>query len=127
MSSTRLTVIQAAKRVGIDRNKIYRMIENGTLSKISEGNKVFIDLSELNRVFANQTSSIASNISRNVSENEQIERAIKIARLEAELRAEQEKNQLLERNLNSVEKSLDDLRKLITDQRPKGFWRRIFG
>jgi excisionase family DNA binding protein len=127
MSSTRLTVVQAAKRVGIDRNKIYRMIENGKLSKISEGNKVFIDLSELNRVFANQTSSITSNISRNVSENEQIERAIKIARLEAELRAEQEKNQLLERNLNSVEKSLDDLRKLITDQRPNGFWRRIFG
>jgi len=55
----KLGISEAARRAGVDRKVLYRLIEKGKLSKELEEGKVVIDLSELARLYPQATNESA--------------------------------------------------------------------
>lgn len=140
------TLSQAAEATGKNKATIQRAIKSGkiTASKNSSG-AYEIDPSELHRVFdaTTQRASQHQNATKrntNVTgektpDNSSLQR---IAELEKELAVAEERKNGLEGQMHHLSETVDDLRKrldqsegrvtaLLSDQRPKGLWRRLFG
>jgi hypothetical protein len=47
----KLTIVEAARRAGVERNVLYRLIGKGRISKEIDDGKAVIDLSELTRIY----------------------------------------------------------------------------
>lgn len=139
------TLSQAAEATGKNKATIQRAIKSGKISALKNSSGAYeIDPSELHRVFdatPKRTTKQRNATLRNTSatdekppDNSQLQR---IAELEKELAVAEERKTGLEGQLHHLSGTVDDLRKrldqsegrvtaLIGDQRPKGFWRRLF-
>jgi septal ring factor EnvC (AmiA/AmiB activator) len=139
------TLSQAAEATGKNKATIQRAIKSGkiTASKNTSG-AYEIDPAELHRVFdatakrvaqrPNATNRNTDVTAKNDRDNSALQR---IAELEKELAVSEERKSGLEGQMHHLSETVDDLRKrldqsegrvtaLLSDQRPKSFWGRIF-
>ena len=139
------TLSQAAEATGKNKATIQRAIKSGkiTASKNTSG-AYEIDPAELHRVFDATAQRVAqhpnatkrnTNVTHEISsDNNALQR---IAELEKELAVTGERKSGLEGQMHHLSETVDDLRKrldqsesrvtaLLSDQRPKGFWGRLF-
>lgn len=136
---------QAAEATGKNKATIQRAIKSGKISALKNSSGAYeIDPSELHRVFdatpkrtaqkQNATARNTSATDEKLPDNSQLQR---IAELEKELAVAEERKTGLEGQLHHLSETVDDLRRrldqsegrvtaLISDQRPKGFWQRLF-
>ena len=139
------TLSQAAEATGKNKATIQRAIKSGKISAQKNSSGAYeIDPAELHRVFSAATQHVAQHpnaTKRNTSatdgnsaNNSTLQR---IAELEKELAVTEERKNGLEGQLHHLTETVDDLRKrldqsegrvtaLLTDQQPKGFWKRVF-
>ena len=139
------TLSQAADATGKNKATIQRAIKSGKISAPKNSSGAYeIDPAELHRVFdatpkrtAQQQNATARNTTatdEKLPDNSQLQR---IAELEKELAVAEERKTGLEGQLHHLSETGDDLRRrldqsegrvtaLISDQRPKGFWQRLF-
>lgn len=140
------TLSQAATATGKNKATVQRAIKGGKISASKNSSGAYeIDPSELHRVFPPATQHVAqyqiATIRNNAQrrekglENSGLQR---IAELEKELAVAEERKQGIEGQMHHLSETVDDLRKrldqsegrvtaLLSDQRPKGFWKRLFG
>ncbi len=140
------TLSQAAEATGKNKATIQRAIKRGKISAPKNSSGAYeIDPAELHRVFDATTQSVAQHLNattRNTGVTGKISRdnsaLQRIAELEKELAVAEERKNGLEGQLHHLSDTVDDLRKrldqsegrvtaLLSDQRPKGIWKRIFG
>lgn len=140
------TLSQAAEATGKNKATIQRAIKSGKITAAKNTSGAYeIDPSELHRVFEATTKSVAQHSDatmRNTNATAKKERdnsaLQRIAELEKELAVAEERKNGLEGQMNHLSETVDDLRKrldqsesrvtaLLSDQRPKGLWRRLFG
>ena len=139
------TLSQAAEVTGKNKTTIQRAIKSGKISALKNSSGAYeIDPAELHRVFdattqrvVQRSNATASNTSV-AGENSPNDNALqRIAELEKELAVAEERKTGLEGQLHHLSETVDDLRRrldqsegrvtaLISDQRPKGFWQRLF-
>lgn len=139
------TLSQAAEATGKNKATIQRAIKSGKISAPKNSSGAYeIDPSELHRVFdatlqrvaqhLNATTSNTSATGGNSPDNSTLQR---IAELEKQLAVAEERKSGLEGQLHHLTETVDDLRKrldqsegrvtaLLSDQRPKGLWKRLF-
>jgi len=139
------TLSQAAEATGKNKATIQRAIKSGKISAQKNSSGAYeIDPAELHRVFSataqrvaqhpNATKRNTSATGGNSTNNSTLQR---IAELEKELAVTEERKNGLEGQLHHLTETVDDLRKrldqsegrvtaLLTDQQPKGFWKRVF-
>ena len=142
----KFTLSQAAEATGKNKATIQRAIKSGKISAPKNSSGAYeIDPAELYRVFDATTQRVAqhpnatirntSAVGENLADNNALQR---IAELEKELAVAEERKNGLEGQLHHLSETVDDLRKrldqsegrvtaLLSDQRPRGFWRRLFG
>lgn len=140
------TLSQAAEATGKNKATIQRAIKSGKISAQKNSSGAYeIDPAELHRVFyatarrvaqhPNATTRNTSATGGNLTNNSTLQR---IAELEKELAVAEERKNGLEGQLHHLSETVDDLRNrldqsegrvtaLLSDQRPKGLWRRLFG
>ena len=140
------TLSQAAEATGKNKATIQRAIKSGKISAPKNSSGAYeIDPAELHRVFdataqrvaqhPNATTRNTNVTGRNSPDNNALQR---IAELEKELAVAEERKNGLEGQLHHLSETVDDLRNrldqsegrvtaLLSDQRPRGFWRRLFG
>lgn len=117
------TLGQAAIAVKKSKSTISKAIKNGTISADRQPNGSFkIDPSELHRVFpANSINEQYQTPDR--TQKDTVETLVKVAQLEAKLDAS-------EKRVEDLEKDRDVWRQqatsLLKDERPRGFWKRLF-
>ena len=139
------TLSQAAQATGKNKATIQRAIKSGkiTASKNTSG-AYEIDPAELHRVFdattqhvaqrPNVTTRNANVTTENPPDNNALQR---ITELEKELAIAEERKNGIEGQMHHLSETVDDLRKrldqsegrvtaLLSDQRPRGFWKRLF-
>lgn len=140
------TLSQAAEATGKNKATIQRAIKSGKISAPKNSSGAYeIDPAELHRVFdatqqrvarhsnATTRNTIATGI--NPPDTNALQR---IAELEKELAVAEERKNGLEGQLHHLSDTVDDLRKrldqsegrvtaILSDQRPKSLWKRIFG
>ncbi len=140
------TLSQAAEATGKNKATIQRAIKSGKITALKNTSGAYeIDPSELHRVFdataqrvtqhPNATIRNTNVTGKKETDNSALQR---IAELEKELAVAEERKSGLEGQMNHLSETVDDLRKrldqsesrvtaLLSDQRPKGLWRRLFG
>ena len=140
------TLSQAADATGKNKATIQRAIKSGKISASKNSSGAYeIDPAELHRVLSatpkrtarhkNATDRNTTATDEKLPDNSQLQR---IAELEKELAVAEERKTGLEGQLHHLSETVDDLRKrldqsegrvtaLLSDQRPKGLWRRLFG
>lgn len=130
-----LSIIEAAKRMGVGRSTLYAMRKKGNISFTqNKDGSLGIDLSELERVFQGKTSHVSSDKTRADSARHDLSLAVmekdmahlrdKVNFLENQLALEQDRvATLLEINKNNSEKLL------LTHQEHNqpSLWKRIIG
>lgn len=140
------TLSQAAAATGKNKATVQRAIKGGKISASKNLSGAYeIDPSELHRVFPPTTQHVAQH--PNATERNGAQRRGKdlgnselqlIAELEKELAVAEERKHGIEGQMRHLSETVDDLRKrldqsegrvtaLLSDQRPKGFWKRLFG
>ena len=140
------TLSQAAEATGKNKATIQRAIKSGKISAPKNSSGAYeIDPAELHRVFRATTQSVAqhpnattrnTDVTSGSSSNNSA--LLRIAELEKELAVIEERKNGLEGQLHHLTETVDDLRKrldqsegrvtaLLSDQRPRGLWRRLFG
>ncbi len=126
----RYTLGQAAKATGKAKSTISKAIKSGKLSASKEnGGSYQIDAAELHRVFPIEQETVSSEQPETpVSHTSNAE--IRIAVLEAELKAAERRAEDLREQVEDLRQDRDDWKKqaqlAITDQRPKRSIFRIF-
>ena len=130
-----LSIIEAAKRMGVGRSTLYAMRKKGNISFIKrKDGSLGIDLSELERVFQSKTSPATScktkedivrhDLSLAAMEKDREHLQDKVKFLETQLALEQDRvATLLEINKNNSEKLLLTHQ----EQNQPRLWKRIFG
>jgi septal ring factor EnvC (AmiA/AmiB activator) len=140
------TLSQAATATGKNKATVQRAIKSGKISASKNSSGAYeIDPSELHRVFPPATQLVAQHPNATIRnkmqqggkglENSELQR---IAELEKELAVSEERKRGIEGQMHHLSETVDDLRKrldqsegrvtaLLSDQRPKGFWKRLFG
>ncbi len=140
------TLSQAAEATGKNKATIQRAIKSGKISAPKNSSGAYeIDPAELHRVFDATTKRVAQHqnaTTRNTGatgENSPDNSALqRIVELEKELAVAEERKNGLEGQLHHLSDTVDDLRKrldqsegrvtaLLSDQRPRNFWQRLFG
>ena len=140
------TLSEAASVTGKNKATIQRAIKSGKISAPkSESGSYEIDPSELHRVFpiatqrvAPQDNATTRNGAQQAGLTPDFNTLQRIADLEKELAVMEERKSGLEEQKRHLTDTVDDLRKrldssegrvlaLLNDQRPKGFWKRLFG
>lgn len=140
------TLSEAASATGKNKATIQRAIKSGKISAPKgESGSYEIDPSELHRVFppvaqrvAHQASATMRNDMQNMEKPADFNVLQRIADLEKELAVMEERKSGLEEQKRHLTETVDDLRTrldssegrvltLLNDQRPKGFWKRLFG
>lgn len=140
------TLSEAASATGKNKATIQRAIKSGKISAAKgESGSYEIDPSELHRVFppvaqraAHQTNATMRNAEKHSENAPDFNALQRIADLEKELAVMEERKNGLEEQKRQLTDTVDDLRKrldssegrvltLLNDQRPKGFWKSIFG
>lgn len=140
------TLSEAASATGKNKATIQRAIKSGKISAAkSESGSYEIDPSELHRVFPPATQRVAHQANATMRNDAQHPRMAPdfnalqhIADLEKKLAVMEERKSGLEEQKRHLTDTVDDLRKrldssegrvlaLLNDQRPKGFWKRLFG
>ena len=137
------TLSEAASATGKNKATIQRAIKSGKISAPKgEVGSYEIDPSELHRVFPPVAKRVASQANATMRNDAQHPHDFndlqRIADLEKELAVMEERKSGLEEQKRHLTDTLDDLRKrldssegrvlaLLNDQRPKGFWKRLFG
>lgn len=139
------TLSQAATATGKSKATIQRAIKSGKISARKASSGAYeIDPSELHRAF-HETVKRASkhpneticNGMKRTQEPPDINAIQRIANLEKELAVMEARKNGLEDQRQNLTESVDDLRRrldtsegrvtaLLSDQRPKGFWKRLF-
>lgn len=141
----RYTLSEAAAATGKNKATIQRAIKSGKISASKGPSGSYeIDPSELHRVFPPAAQSVAQRAhatTRNATQHPEtppdFNALQRIADLEKELAVMEERKNGLEDQKRHLTETVDDLRKrldhsegrvltLLSDQRPKGFWKRIF-
>ena len=139
------TLSQAAQATGKNKATIQRAIKSGKISAPKNISGVYeIDPAELHRVFdataqrvakrPNATTRNTNATAKNDPDNNALQR---IAELEKKLAIAEERKSGLEGQMHHMSETVDDLRKrldqsearvtaLLSDQRPRGFWKRLF-
>jgi predicted site-specific integrase-resolvase len=140
------TLSQAAQATSKNKTTIQRAIKSGKITAPKNSSGVYeIDPAELHRVFdataqpgAQHTNATIRN-TRVTDQNSPDNNALpRIAELEKELAVAEERKNGLESQMHYLSETVDDLRKrldqsegrvtaLLSDHRPKGIWKRIFG
>ena len=139
------TLSQAAEATGKNKATIQRAIKKGKISASKNASGSYeIDPAELHRVYDATSKHITQRkkeAGRNTrgedEEQPDSSRLQRMAELEKELAVAQERKAGLEGQLHHLTETVDDLRRrldqsesrvtgLLSDQRPKGFWRRLF-
>jgi len=139
------TLSQAAEATGKNKATIQRAIKSGKISALKNSSGAYeIDPAELHRVFDATTQRVAQHqnaTTRNTSAtggNSTNDSTLqRIAELEKKLAVAEERKNGLEGQLHHLSETVDDLRNrldrsegrvtaLLNDQRPKGFWKRLF-
>lgn len=122
-----VSIVEAVKLTGKSRSTISRYIKSGKLARSPEG----IDTAELIRVFGELTQLEGSNDESQNNESmtqyetellaysESLEKEIKM--LQSELKEQQLKHEQKEDRLLKI------IENRLTDQRPTGFFKRLFG
>jgi septal ring factor EnvC (AmiA/AmiB activator) len=136
------TLSQAAAATGKNKATVQRAIKGGKISASKNLSGTYeIDPSELHRVFPpatqHQNATERNNAQRREKDlgNSELQR---IAELEKDLAVAEERKHGIEGQMHHLSETVDDLRKrldqsegrvtaLLSDQRPKGFWKRLFG
>lgn len=140
------TLSEAASATGKNKATIQRAIKSGKISAAKgESGSYEIDPSELHRVFppatqrvTHQTNATMRNDMQHPGMRPDFNALQRIADLEKELAVMEERKNGLEEQKRHLTDTVDDLRKrldssegrvlaLLNDQRPKGFWKRLFG
>jgi predicted site-specific integrase-resolvase len=140
------TLSEAASATGKNKATIQRAIKSGKISAAKgESGSYEIDPSELHRVFppvaqrvAHQVNATIHNAAQHPENAPDFNTLQRIADLEKELAVMEERKNGLEEQKRQMTDTVDDLRKrldssegrvlaLLNDQRPKGFWKRLFG
>ena len=140
------TLSEAASATGKNKATIQRAIKSGKISaQKGESGSYEIDPSELHRVFppvaqrvAHQASATMRNDMQHMEKPADFNVLQRIADLEKELAVMEERKSGLEEQKRHLTETVDDLRTrldssegrvltLLNDQRPKGFWKRLFG
>lgn len=141
----RYTLSEAAAATGKNKATIQRAIKSGKISASKGPSGSYeIDPSELHRVFpptsqrvAQHTDATTRNATQRPETPPDFNALQRIADLEKELAVMEERKNGLEDQKRHLTETVDDLRKrldssegrvltLLHDQRPKGFWKRIF-
>lgn len=140
------TLSEAASATGKNKATIQRAIKSGKISAPKgESGSYEIDPSELHRVFPPATQRVALQANATMRNGTQqagmhpdFNALQRIADLEKELAVMEERKRGLEEQKHHLTDTVEDLRKrldssegrvlaLLSDQRPKGFWKRLFG
>lgn len=140
------TLSEAAAATGKNKATIQRAIKSGKISAPKgESGSYEIDPSELHRVFQPITQRFAQRENATIRNDTQqaglpldFNALQRITDLEKELAVMEERKNGLEEQRRHMTDTLEDLRKrldssegrvlaLLNDQRPKGFWKRLFG
>lgn len=140
------TLSEAASATGKNKATIQRAIKSGKISAPKGENGSYeIDPSELHRVFqpvaqraAQRGDATIRNSTQQAGFPPNFNALQRIADLEKELAVVEERKNGLEEQKRQLTDTVDDLRKrldssesrvlaLLNDQRPKGFWKRLFG
>ena len=141
----RYTLSEAATATGKNKATIQRAIKSGKISAPKGPSGSYqIDPSELHRVFPPVPQRVAQHLAASTRYDAQHSKMQpdfnalqRIADLEKELAVMEERKNGLEEQKHHLAETVDDLRKrldssegrvltLFNDQRPKGFWRRLF-
>lgn len=139
------TLSEAASATGKNKATIQRAIKSGKISaQKGESGSYEIDPSELHRVFppvaqrvANQVNATMRNDAQHIEKPADFNVLQRIADLEKELAVMEERKNGLDEQKRHLTDTVEDLRKrldssegrvlaLLNDQRPKGFWKRLF-
>jgi predicted site-specific integrase-resolvase len=139
------TLSQAATATGKSKATIQRAIKSGKISARKASSGAYeIDPSELHRVFPATVKRVSQhpnetilNSMKRIQESPDINAIQRIANLEKELAVMEARKNGLEDQKQNLTESVDDLRRrldtsegrvtaLLSDQRPKGFWKRLF-
>lgn len=140
------TLSEAAAATGKNKTTIQRAIKSGKISAAKgETGSYEIDPSELHRVFQPVAQRVAKSENATTHNNAQqvgfpsdSNASQRIANLEKELAVMEERKNGLEEQKRHLTDTVEDLRKrldssdrrvlaLLNDQRPIGFWKRLFG
>ncbi len=140
------TLSQAAAATGKNKATIQRAIKSGKISASKNTSGTYeIDPSELHRTFdattqrvMKQPNATIRNITQQGDKPHDNSALHRIANLEKELAVAEERKSGFEGQMRHLSETVDDLRKrldqsegrvtaLLSDQRPKGFWRRLLG
>jgi len=140
------TLSEAASATGKNKATIQRAIKSGKISAPKgESGSYEIDPSELHRVFppvaqrvANQVNATLRNDAQHIEKPADFNVLQRIADLEKELAVMEERKNGLDEQKRHLTDTVEDLRMrldssegrvlaLLNDQRPKGFWKRLFG
>lgn len=117
------TLGQASKATGKSKSTISKALKNGIISANKGSNGVFkIDPAELHRVFPANSIKEKLQATENTTK-EHLETAVKVAQLEVRLEAAEKRAYDLEHDRDSWRNQANSL---LADQRPKGFWARLF-
>jgi len=116
--NTRITVTEAAKIAGISRTTMYKnYLNNGVISKSREDGKVYIDLSELARVFPG----VKQNDDKNTQMNNENKLLDTIKDLEYRLKTAENANEqaskresFYQQNIEKQQRTIDNLTLMIT-------------
>ena len=139
------TLSKAAEATGKNKATIQRAIKSGKISAAKNSSGAYqIDPAELHRVFEATTQHVTQHsnatkrntdvTNKNNPDNSALQR---IAELEKDLAVAEERKNGLEGQMHHLSETVDDLRKrldqsesrvtgLLSDQRPKSFWGRLF-
>lgn len=127
------SLTEAAEAVGKSRTTIQRAIKSGKISaKKNDNGSYDIDPAELHRVFVKRT------VTSHVQPNETIRNSDETLQKESDFKVLEVKLQAAEAMAEERSKTIEDLRArldkseakvtaMLTDQRPKGFWARLWG
>lgn len=140
------TLSQAATATGKNKATVQRAIKSGKISALKNSSGAYeIDPSELHRVFPPTTQHVTQhrnatvrNDTQQAGKNHEYSELQRITELEKELAVAEERKQGIEGQMHHLSETVDDLRKrldqsegrvtaLLSDQRPKSFWKRLFG
>lgn len=127
MEQTRYSITEASKKVGIGRTKFYKdYINKGIVSKTRDGKKVYIDASELKRVFPEV-----------FQKDEMIVHDVKVEHIRKDYQIEylEKENELLKKQLEEVKQDKEHYRQLALEnmgksdkqENKKTWFDRIFG
>lgn len=140
MAKTKLNLSEAAREWGISRATINRKKKNGTLSVTKDGRSVFVDKSEMYRVFGEPKQGDTSQSSIDTVSEKQLDTTVEAALFQQKIEFLEQQNEQLKSSLEKVTANeqkllgiVENQTRLLTDETKKiqsksgGFWSRLFG